>query len=157
MGIFSSLFGKKEMPTDNIETLIPTNIEDICYALGCLVGCAAITDPDENLASLFVRLHFNNNTTEIYANSPNWIRNSKNVNDYIKLKVPTNIATFLTKVAFDEGNSSPLTMTIDYITDQYAIEDSIKKVLIYYLINQVCVKSKPTQWEILTPYVLTYL
>ena len=130
MGFFSSLFGNKNNTSQSNVILNISDIGDVCYALGCMVGCAAANDPDESCGYLFVRVHNETSTTEIYANCANWITNHKNIGDYLSLKIPNYIAEFLTKVDLTQENNGALTISFNYTSNSINIEEKIKKGLI---------------------------
>ena len=128
------MFSKKETPTTQTYPVLDTNnIGDICSALTCLIGYAVYFSSSEDpYGSMFVTFDNDNRTTSIYASggseNKNWIKNSKDMNEYSKINVPKHIAEFLGKIPFENnGGGGPLKITFDSLPSSSLVKRKIEE------------------------------
>ena len=132
MGFFDFLFSKKETQTrQNSPVLDVNDIGDICSALSCLLGYAVYSLPPSEEQSAMLHVHFDNDKkiTEIYANSlgnRNWIKNSRNIEDYNRLNLPKYIAEFLSQIPFENnGGGGGLKIVFNSIPSSSTVKRKI--------------------------------
>lgn len=132
MGFLDFLFSKKETPIRYNDPVLDTNdVGDICSALSCLIGYAVYSLPpsEEKSGMLLVNIDNDKRTTEIYANSAmniNWIKDSRNINDYNRLNVPKYIAAFLCQIPFENnGGGEGLKIVLNTVPSSSAVKKKI--------------------------------
>ena len=117
-------------PASKIPSFNPNDVYDLCYALGCMVGCAALADRDERPAALLVCVDSEKKTTSIYVSAPISINDTKNPSEYKRIGVPEIIANGLSEVPFVMKERGSLRIDFNNKTaGTVAVKESIEKGL----------------------------
>ena len=101
----------------NVRTdLNPNSIQDICYALGCLLVFSAMRDSTgDELMALALEIDRRKMTTSIYAHGKNLGFNASISGGNIGwVKVPERITTYLDRIPFQKKDNDTLAIDFDY-------------------------------------------